>query len=223
MNKILQVARYSKQCTVLGPGKRGVVWVQGCNRHCTGCTAPETWDKNGGFSISVEYLANIFVEKKALEGLTFSGGEPFLQAEALTELIRTCRQKRPEFTFLAFTGFTLEELMEDARPERLAFLAELDVLIDGPYRENEHENLLWRGSRNQRVWFLTPHYRQDWESRVNEYGVHLEIEMDAETLHVMGIPPRCFRGKFEEFATELGLIPISSLKNDENISDKKKP
>lgn len=211
----LQVARYSTSCTVLGPGRRGVVWVQGCKRHCPGCTAHETWDENGGFSISVDSLTDIFIKKKNLEGLSFSGGEPFLQAETLTQLIRQCRQKRPEFTFLAYTGFTLEELTTDARPEWLRFLSELDILIDGPYRENEHENLLWRGSRNQRVWFLTLRYRQEWEHRVNEHGVHLELEMDAETIHIMGIPPRNFRENFDQFTIELGLIPVPHPKNEQ--------
>lgn len=203
--ELLQLARFSTSCSVLGPGKRAVVWVQGCMRHCPGCVAPETWDPDGGTAFSIEYLAEKLTRNPEVEGLTFSGGEPFLQAAGLCALADACRKICPKFTFLAFTGFTLEELLAREKRDELALLARLDILIDGPYREMEHENLLWRGSRNQRVWFLTPRYEHDWKPRIHETGVRLELEADSETLHIMGIPPRDFREKMDEIAQKLHL------------------
>ncbi|MBE6424677.1 MAG: radical SAM protein [Planctomycetaceae bacterium] len=203
--KLLKIARFSTSCSVLGPGKRAVVWVQGCARRCPGCVAPETWDPEGGTVFSVETLAEKLTRLPEIEGLTFSGGEPFLQAAGLCALADACRKIRPELTVMAFTGWTLEELLAREKREELALLARLDILIDGPYRETEHENLLWRGSRNQKVWFLTPRYERDWKPRIHETGVHLELEADSETLHIMGIPPKDFRAKIDEIARKLHL------------------
>ncbi|MBQ4144936.1 MAG: radical SAM protein [Thermoguttaceae bacterium] len=203
--KLLKIARFSTSCSVLGPGKRAVVWVQGCARRCPGCVAPETWDPEGGTVFSVETLAEKLTRLPEIEGLTFSGGEPFLQASGLCALADACRKIRPELTVMAFTGWTLEELLAREQREELALLARLDILIDGPYRETEHENLLWRGSRNQKVWFLTPRYERDWKPRIHETGVHLELEADSETLHIMGIPPKDFRAKIDEIARKLHL------------------
>ena len=203
--KLLKIARFSTSCSVLGPGKRAVVWVQGCARRCPGCVAPDTWDPEGGTVFSVETLAEKLTRLPEIEGLTFSGGEPFLQASGLCALADACRKIRPELTVMAFTGWTLEELLAREQREELALLARLDILIDGPYRETEHENLLWRGSRNQKVWFLTPRYERDWKPRIHETGVHLELEADSETLHIMGIPPKDFRAKIDEIARKLHL------------------
>lgn len=194
----IRVARYSPRCTVLGPGVRGVLWVQGCERRCPGCVAPETWNVAGGELLDVGFLADFFTRNPSAEGVTFSGGEPFLQAEALAELVDSVRKKRPDFTFMAYTGFTLEELMAEERHERLELLARLDILIDGPYVQEEHENLLWRGSRNQRVWFLTPRYESPWRERIYTVGVHLELEMNEDTFHCMGILPQGFRKVLEK-------------------------
>ncbi len=201
----IRIARFSTRCAVLGPGQRGAVWFQGCERKCPGCTAPETWSKDGGTQIEIERLAHIFASLPNLEGLTLSGGEPFLQAEGAVRLIEQCRRRRPDFSFFAFTGFTLEELLKEENPDRLRLLANLDVLVDGPYRETEHLNLLWRGSKNQNVWFLTKRYEAAWKPRINETCVSMEMEMNEESIHFMGIPPKNFRNKLNTITQELGL------------------
>lgn len=201
----VKIARFSTNCTVLGPGRRGVVWFQGCDRKCPGCTAPETWSREGGTEIEIEPLVRVFTSRPELEGLTLSGGEPFLQSRGAVALIEQCRARRPDFSVLAFTGFTLEELLKEENPDRLRLLALLDVLVDGPYRETEHMNLLWRGSQNQRVWFLTPRYEREWRPRIDEIGVRIEMEMNEESVHFMGIPPKNFRIQIDAIAQNLGL------------------
>lgn len=194
----LNVARYSSRCTVLGPGVRGVLWVQGCERRCVGCVAPETWETKNGEILEIESLAHFFTQDASVEGLTISGGEPMLQAEGLVLLMDSIKNIRTNFTFVAYTGFTLEELLQRERREELELLARLDILIDGPYVQQEHENLLWRGSKNQRVWFLTPRYESQWRERVQTVGVHLEVELNEDSYHCMGILPLGFRKTFEK-------------------------
>jgi anaerobic ribonucleoside-triphosphate reductase activating protein len=96
-------------------------------------------------------------DRYGLEGVSFSGGEPFLQAAALARLARGCR--RLGLSVLAWSGFTLEELRGASAPSgAAALLDELDVLIDGPFvRELSGEDCL-RGSSNQRVIQLTDRY-----------------------------------------------------------------
>lgn len=72
---------------VLGPGKRAVVWVQGCSLRCKGCIAPEMWNHNEGILVEVSKLAEELFADESIEGLTVSGGEPSEQAEAVGELL----------------------------------------------------------------------------------------------------------------------------------------
>jgi anaerobic ribonucleoside-triphosphate reductase activating protein len=92
-----------------------------------------------------------------IEGVTYSGGEPALQAEGLSRLSQ--RVKAHGLTVVSYSGFTLEELTRSPDPAVSSWLAGLDVLIDGPYLADQAAPLLWRGSRNQRVHFLSAAYR----------------------------------------------------------------
>jgi anaerobic ribonucleoside-triphosphate reductase activating protein len=99
-------------------------------------------------------------DRKPIEGMSISGGEPFEQPEALIELLKGA--KKLGLSTLVFTGFTLEELagMEEVArifdPEPL-----LDALIDGPFDETQPVEGELRGSANQRIHLLTDRYRQE--------------------------------------------------------------
>lgn len=151
-----------------GPGLRMVIWVQGCKgvpqqdgrvMHCRGCWNSSTWAQRTGEVISVDDLharVQSAVREHQIEGVTFSGGEPFQQAESLARLAKLVRQSG--LTVMAFTGYTVEFLRhsESAPPGARELLAECDLVIDGPYREAERaEGLPLRGSRNQRLVPLT--------------------------------------------------------------------
>lgn len=139
----------------LGPGVRYALWVQGCPRRCPGCVAPEAQALDGGTELETGALAWEILLSGA-EGLTISGGEPFLQAEALAELIRTVRRKR-DLGVIVYTGYVYEELLAD--PAARALLEETDLLIDGPYVKELDDGKSLRGSSNQRVIPLTERYR----------------------------------------------------------------
>lgn len=139
----------------LGPGVRYALWVQGCPRRCPGCVAPEAQALDGGTELETGALAWEILLSGA-EGLTISGGEPFLQAEALAKLIRTVRRKR-DLGVIVYTGYRYEELLAD--PAARALLEETDLLIDGPYVKELDDGKSLRGSSNQRVIPLTERYR----------------------------------------------------------------
>ena len=201
---ILDVARISEHCTVLGPGVRAVIWVQGCPLRCKGCVAPEALEFGGGTPFPIGELATSLAALPHLEGVTFSGGEPFAQAPALVALVDEVRRLRPELSFLSYSGFTLERLRRGSDAQR-ALLARLDVLIDGQFIDARHTDLMWRGSDNQRVHLLSDRYL-DLQTNLDRRGHHMEFEVDDDgSISWMGIPPRGFRDSLPVAFAGLGI------------------
>lgn len=148
----LRLAGVVDDSIVDGPGFRFVIFTQGCPHHCPGCHNPETHDFEGGYEKSCEEIMQIIASNPILKGVTFSGGEPFCQAEALCELADMIRAKG--LNIMCYTGYTFEQLMAGAQnhPEWLALLERCDVLVDGRYEEDKRSLLLkFRGSSNQRL------------------------------------------------------------------------
>lgn len=196
-NPMLRIACVADACTTLGPGVRAVVWVQGCNRRCPGCIAPEKQAPSGGSLVPVDTLAQHILAVHSIEGITLSGGEPFLQAGALAALISQLQARRP-LSIMAYTGFTLQELRASGDPGHDALLKSLDVLVDGPYVAERATAKRWRGSDNQTVHFLSPRYAR-LASQVDDETVALDIQMGTDgSVLWMGIPPPGFRERFEK-------------------------
>jgi anaerobic ribonucleoside-triphosphate reductase activating protein len=139
------------ESVVDGPGLRYVVFTQGCPHRCRGCHNPETHDPGGGSLLNARTILEQFQANPLLAGMTFSGGEPFLQPGPLCFL--AARVKEAEKTVLIYSGYTLENLwrLAEGNPEAGVLLSLADILIDGPYIEEMRDlNLRFRGSRNQR-------------------------------------------------------------------------
>ena len=169
--------------TALGPGTRFGVWVAGCNRNCPGCIAQSTHDMKSGDPIDTGALAWEIITSDA-DGIIVSGGEPFLQAEALAEMLRIVRGKR-DMGVIVYTGYTLEELA--AVPHADELLAQTDLLVDGPYVQELDDGKSLRGSSNQRVIPLTDRYRD----QLHLYGSdsrNTEIFHHGGSTHYVGIP-----------------------------------
>lgn len=133
-----------------GPGIRTVFFAQGCPHHCKGCHNPESWPFEGGTAMEEERLCQIALSNPLSHGVTFSGGEPFSQAEGYARLAAMLRENR--FEIAAYTGYTFEYLLEQGTPGQRRLLSLLDVLIDGPFVLAERSlELFFKGSRNQRV------------------------------------------------------------------------
>lgn len=175
----IRVYKILKNTKVEGPGTRFCLWVQGCPIHCDGCWAKETWPLDGGQLFDVDEIYNMIDDENEIEGITFLGGEPFAQADALYEL--GIKVKEMGLSIVTFTGYTYESILEANKKEWNDLLAITDLLIDGPFMK-EHFDLSrpWVGSSNQRYRFLTTKYeylknnstsiKNRVEVRINENG-----------------------------------------------------
>lgn len=142
---------------VNGPGKRMVVFFQGCRRRCPGCFNPETHSPAKKLEMTPEEIFSQYY-REGIEGLTVSGGEPYEQAQGLKELLKAAKERG--LTTVVYTGYALKEL-EIVKGAKDTF-EYLDVLIDGRYVRSEPEvSTLARGSLNQKFHFLTDRYAID--------------------------------------------------------------
>lgn len=177
----MNLAHTLPRSAVNGPGERFVLWVQGCPLACEGCWNPETWPFARRDLRDVDALAAEILATEGIEGVTFSGGEPFAQAAALAAL--ATRLRAAGLSIFVFTGYEREELTHAAHR---ALLGVTDVLVTGRYRaEAREEGLVWRGSRNQQVHFLTERYDA---SALADAPVS-EVYLDADgTVRMTGFP-----------------------------------
>lgn len=190
--------------TKLGPGIRFVLWTQGCQRRCPGCMTPESQSMKGGFSADTKQLAKQIL-KSQRKGLTISGGEPFLQAKALTELIREIR-KEADLGVMIYTGFTIQELQKAENPDYEELLRECDLLIDGAYMQELNDSKNLRGSSNQKAIALTDRY-QNFAKEIGTKPAETEIFYDEEIMSMVGIPPKRLLEKMrqKEFTGNSGI------------------
>jgi anaerobic ribonucleoside-triphosphate reductase activating protein len=156
----MRLSGITPESLVDGPGLRYVIFTQGCLHCCPHCHNQASWDINGGKEYSVKQVIRLIKQqKKKKRGVTFSGGEPFLQAAELAEVAAAAHQKG--WDVVTYTGFTHEELLESADEGVKALLAASDILIDGKYiHELRSMDLQFRGSENQRVIQLTENREQ---------------------------------------------------------------
>jgi len=176
----IRVHVLEKNVTVLGPGHRFGVWVQGCFRKCTGCMSPETWDPEGGMLYEAAELAEMFL-RSGCDGITISGGEPFLQPEALAEFVRLSGNPG----VIVYTGFLYEELLQ--RPDAAALLSVCDMIIDGPFMEELRDGKNLRGSSNQKAVLLTERYQKEAAS-FGTLPTKIEFFLHDDAAHIIGIP-----------------------------------
>ena len=148
----MRVAGTIQDSIVDGPGFRFVVFAQGCDVGCAGCHNPETWDPAGGTEWTIDDIVIEMRSNPLTDGLTISGGEPFLQAFECAALAAAAREGG--LNVWVYSGHLFEELLGEAqtKPEILKLLQLTDVLIDGAFvLEQRTLSLKWRGSRNQRL------------------------------------------------------------------------
>ncbi len=150
-NNLLRIAGVVKESTVDGPGFRYTVFTQGCPHKCFGCHNPQTHDFSGGKLVDIDSLAEDINKNPLLKGVTISGGEPFMQAKCVTNLLSKIN---PKLTVMVYTGFEYETLLKKANDDNcyMDLLKHTDVLIDGRFvMELKDENIPFRGSKNQRA------------------------------------------------------------------------
>ena len=203
---VLNLADFYPQTEALGPGKRAVIWVQGCALRCPGCVSPSYRPFHPASLIETGDLAARILQNPDIDGLTISGGEPVNQCIGLTQVIDLLLAQRPELTVLSFSGYTLEELQQNPGiPGIAAYLTRLDCLIDGPYLQALDNGLTGLcGSSNQKIHYLTPRlsgYQLDQADR------RTEIYIRDENLVFVGIPSRQFLTAIEMAMRAVHHIP----------------
>jgi anaerobic ribonucleoside-triphosphate reductase activating protein len=146
---VLNLAGFLARSEVNGPGTRAVIWVQGCTRRCKGCFNPQFQPFSPASQVPVASLAETILSLSGIDGVTFSGGEPFLQAGPLANLGERIRDAG--LTVVTYTGFTSWEIAEGNDLTWPALLAVTDLLISGPYLETCAEPDPLKGSTNQQA------------------------------------------------------------------------
>lgn len=148
----IKIAGTVNDSIVDGPGIRLAIFTQGCPHRCDGCHNPQTHDFNGGESVTIQSLLEKIRSNPLLDGVTFSGGEPFCQAKRLGEL--GSEIKKLGLNIVTYTGYLYEYLSENADPENcyMELLSVTDYLVDGPFESDKRDILLkFKGSFNQRI------------------------------------------------------------------------
>lgn len=149
MIKTIRLSGVVEESYVDGTGIRYTIFTQGCFHHCKGCHNENTHDPTLGYDMDIVALCNQIGENPLLDGITLSGGEPFLQPDACRAIALYCKAHF-DFTVWAYTGYLFEELMEMA--DAKALLQAIDVLVDGKFvAELTSYELVFRGSQNQRI------------------------------------------------------------------------
>lgn len=144
----LQVAGVVKESVVDGPGIRYTIFTQGCPFHCKGCHNPQAQKLQGGMSLTLDKLYDEIKENPLITGVTFSGGEPFIQPKSLAVFARILREEG--YNVWSYSGYTFEKLVEDENRREL--LENIDVLVDGPFVMSKKSfDIDYRGSSNQRI------------------------------------------------------------------------
>jgi anaerobic ribonucleoside-triphosphate reductase activating protein len=150
----MKLSGFMYESIVDGPGLRVVIFAQGCLSACKHCHNPESWPLDGGQEYTVREIIRMIKKpgpgRKRIRGVTFSGGEPFLQPGEFAQI--AIEAKRIGWDVCTFTGYTYEELLEREDADIQALLSHTDYLVDGPYIHEQREmGLKFRGSTNQRV------------------------------------------------------------------------
>lgn len=203
---LINLADFAVATNVLGPGRRAIIWVQGCPRRCPGCITPhmQRFDIEREFITAADLAQRVLVQMP-LEGVTFVGGEPFSHALQLSQLVNIIRQS-VNLSVVTYSGHTLAQIEAAQKEEWQALLAVTDLLIDGEYIEEQACDLIWRGSANQQLHFLTARYQPLAPVVVNARGRLLEFSINQwGQLQVIGIPAPDFFDDLSERLHEEGV------------------
>ncbi len=146
----LRISGIAEESIVDSPGIRFVIFTQGCPHHCDGCHNPETHNFSGGYEISHDEIIQKLQQNPVLDGVTFSGGEPFVQATSCA--ILAGKIKNLGLNIWVYSGYTFEQLLGSENKAFCEFLRYADVLVDGKFDKTKKSlELLFRGSSNQRI------------------------------------------------------------------------
>lgn len=171
-----------------GPGKRMAIWVQGCEKRCPGCCNIEMQEIRSNIIVNTNDLIEIIKKslyEEEIEGVSFIGGEPLIQAKGLSVVAEWCQNNG--LSVLIFTGYLYEEILKMNNPQTIKLLQYTDLLIDGPFIVEQYDSERdWVGSTNQRVLFLSDCYKSGIE--FEKHTRSLELLISDKDILVNGWP-----------------------------------
>lgn len=183
----MQIGKVLYPITTLGPGVRVGVWTTGCLKNCKGCSNPELQIFDESTDIEPEKLVQA-LDEFSYEGVTVSGGEPFLQVAQLKKLIEAFLLRGVE-DILVYTGYWKEELEAKHDKDIEYIFSHIAVLIDGPFVQELVDDTPLRGSSNQRVWVFKEAFTEKYRACLEEEKRIEVFRFDHET-HYIGIPKK---------------------------------
>ena len=184
---LLNVAATMSRSHANGPGIRAVIWVQGCTIGCPGCYNAFTHLHEVASLQTPSTIAEWVLSIDGIEGVSFSGGEPFEQAAGVLEVIQHIRKEDPTLTFFAYSGYELDYLENSSNPHVVDLLSGLDMLCAGPYVHSlKQPELLWKGSTNQSLHYLSTRYHQAQEDEWKRQSPMEEYHLDIAGLNFSG-------------------------------------
>lgn len=195
--------------TVLGPGQRIGIWLQGCSIRCKGCVSQDTWEHDPGKLMSVAALL-AWCSRAAtadFSGVTISGGEPFDQPQALAALLKGLhdwrRSSGVDFDILCYSGYPLTTL----KKKHAKLLGLLDAVIPEPYVDGLPLAKVWRGSANQPLVPLSPRGEARFGPHLetSAAGKRMQVAADGQRLWFIGIPDRSDMVELEALCRQRGL------------------
>ena len=163
----MKVARILYPVHTLGPGERLAIWTYGCNHGCPGCANPELWNPKRAKETDASSLRAYLEQLKGrgpIEGITITGGDPFLDMNSLKNLLGIVREYSEDI--LVYTGFLFDEIKKENKAEEI--LADIAVLIDGPYIEAQNKGHVLKGSENQTIYYLKKQYEESYKKYIAE-------------------------------------------------------
>lgn len=152
MEKTIKLSGIAYESLVNGPGMRRVFFAQGCKHNCKGCFNPDTHDFNGGEERDMDELIKDTLNNPILRGVTFSGGDPWEQADKFAYMAKVFKDNGLDIW--SYTGYTFEYIIEnkDERSGWNDLLNNIDVLVDGKFEEDKmKDGIKFKGSTNQRI------------------------------------------------------------------------
>ncbi|MDR2094497.1 MAG: 4Fe-4S cluster-binding domain-containing protein [Treponema sp.] len=173
--------------TNLGPGRRYGIWVQGCNKRCEGCLAPNAQPKDGGNLVPCDDIIAEIIGSKNIDGITISGGEPVLQWKELYYIMGKVKKRNPNINVLLYTGYSWGADIEPIRGyyhpdtyntdvnEFHDFWNCLDYWIDGDYQAKRDDGKGLRGSSNQQLYGNLSYYGKKVLCHQQEGGVWIRL------------------------------------------------
>lgn len=193
----MQIEKTFYPITSLGPNRRLGIWTLGCVRKCKGCSNPETQSPNLEKDVPIEQMLQGY-DFSIIDGVTISGGEPFMQLNELLKLVTILREKSID-DILVYTGYTHEELKAMNNPIIDEIFSKISVLIDGPYIEELNDEHILKGSSNQNIIYFDETKRPQYEEYMKrEKEINIFHLANGEA-HFIGIPPKNFRELYPEY------------------------